>query len=61
MNYSSDDIHPTFEDYKNSILKIMPKFFSSNMSRMIITEFGKSLVAKVNVSFFQLTFCAGLM
>ena len=49
VNYNSDAVSPSFEEYKNTILKIVPNFFKQNSSRTIVTEFGKSLVAKAGV------------
>lgn len=46
VNYATDDVTPTFEDYKQAILRAQPTFFSLNANRTIVTEFGKSLVAK---------------
>lgn len=49
MNYSSDSTFPSFEAYKDAIVRLLPSFFCLNKHRNIITEFGKSLVAKCAV------------
>ena len=45
VNYDSDEITPTMEDYANALARECPTLFS-HPHRRIITEFGKALVAK---------------
>ena len=49
VNYDSDEVTPTFEMYRDAILTKIPDFYEQNSGRTIITEFGKSLVAKTAV------------
>jgi diaminopimelate decarboxylase len=47
-NYKSDEITPTFSSYAKSLLQFCGKSILQN-SRIVITEFGKSLITKCGV------------
>jgi diaminopimelate decarboxylase len=49
VNYSADEESPSFSDYFAAIIKKLPSFISMNSGRLIITEFGKSIIAKCGV------------
>lgn len=44
-NYDSDEVTPTFEEYAEVLRIKAPKLFS-NTKRLVLTEFGRSLMAK---------------
>lgn len=47
-NYCSDDVTPTFSDHAAVLRKIAPRLFE-NTERQVVTEFGRSLVAKAAI------------
>jgi diaminopimelate decarboxylase len=50
VNYLSDQSTPTFSDYLEAIVSKLPSWWSLNSSRLILTEFGKSIIAKCGVT-----------
>lgn len=48
-NYKSDEVTPTFHDYAAVLRRKAPKLFT-NGERTVVTEFGRSLVAKTAIT-----------
>jgi len=46
VNFSSDEVTPTFSDYANILRNIVPELFSPTIFPTVITEFGRALLAK---------------
>ncbi len=49
VNYSADNVLHSFSDYFQAILAKLPSFLTMNSGRLVITEFGKSIIAKCGV------------
>ncbi|MGA2842577.1 MAG: diaminopimelate decarboxylase [Steroidobacteraceae bacterium] len=45
VNFADDTVHPTFDDYATLLRDTVPELFDGSMR--VITEFGRSVIAKV--------------
>jgi diaminopimelate decarboxylase len=46
VNFSSDNVTPTFEEYSAALREKVPELFDPSTFSLVITEFGRALVAK---------------
>lgn len=46
VNFSSDEITPTFTEYSDALKEKVPELFDPSVFSLVITEFGRALVAK---------------
>ena len=46
VNFTSDEIKPTFQQYSDALKKAVPELFDEKQFSCVVTEFGRALVAK---------------